>query len=150
MTPDLPPMEPCLSSKEAAAMRSKLYNIKNREKIAAKRAEYRKKNKDKIDLSIRRWQERNRERVKMYRRNVQARRRGAVAGEIIAAEDWIARQKEFGNRCAYCMEEKTLTMDHVIPLSRGGFHHIDNIFPACMPCNRAKGSKTLEEFNASL
>jgi 5-methylcytosine-specific restriction endonuclease McrA len=37
-------------------------------------------------------------------------------------------------------------MDHMIPVSRGGFHTIANIVPACQPCNSTKHDKNLAEF----
>lgn len=33
-----------------------------------------------------------------------------------------------------------LTVDHKIPVSKGGKWHIDNLQVACAPCNKAKGS----------
>jgi len=52
--------------------------------------------------------------------------------------------------CVYCNNYSTLyEVEHVLPLSRGGLHDIDNIAVACPPCNRRKGNKTVEEFNAS-
>jgi len=41
-------------------------------------------------------------------------------------------------------------MDHRIPLSRGGRHEIENITPACKPCNSRKHTRTEEEFRAFL
>ncbi len=44
--------------------------------------------------------------------------------------------------CQYCGRESAgLTVDHVIPRSRGGTSHWDNIVAACAPCNRKKGSR---------
>ncbi len=43
--------------------------------------------------------------------------------------------------CYYCgakVGSKNLTMDHVIPLSRGGKSTRDNIVPACKQCNAKK------------
>ncbi len=43
--------------------------------------------------------------------------------------------------CYYCgakVGSKNLTMDHVIPLSRGGTSSRDNIVPACKECNNKK------------
>ncbi len=52
------------------------------------------------------------------------------------------------SKCRYC--EETLDggyeVDHLTPLSRGGSNKDKNITLACLACNRAKGSKTLWEF----
>ena len=47
--------------------------------------------------------------------------------------------------CQYCdiqLIKKELTLDHVIPLSKGGRTSWENIVAACMPCNTRKGNKT--------
>jgi 5-methylcytosine-specific restriction endonuclease McrA len=49
----------------------------------------------------------------------------------------LDRVKQFGGRCAYCggpFEH----LDHLVPISRGGTHAIENLFPACSPCNLEK------------
>lgn len=40
--------------------------------------------------------------------------------------------------CAYCTTGVYEHMDHVVPLSKGGPHSLDNVVPACAPCNRRK------------
>lgn len=52
--------------------------------------------------------------------------------------------------CAYCDATDNITVDHVVPLSRGGKHEIANLAPACVTCNCSKGAKTLEEWFDSL
>ena len=45
------------------------------------------------------------------------------------------------NTCQYCGKKKRkdkLTIDHVIPLSKGGAHGPENIVTACRPCNSRK------------
>ncbi len=39
-----------------------------------------------------------------------------------------------------------LTVDHVLPISRGGTNDLDNLVLACQPCNVSKGNSTLDEF----
>lgn len=52
----------------------------------------------------------------------------------------------YGPRCAYCGGPGPLTVDHVIPKSRGGTDAWENLLPACRPCNEAKGNRTPEEW----
>ncbi len=50
--------------------------------------------------------------------------------------------------CQYCGDQPgrdMLTIDHVMPRSRGGRTEWENVVTACAPCNRRKGSKTPEE-----
>ena len=48
--------------------------------------------------------------------------------------------------CQYCGKPThQLTLDHVIPLYRGGEHVWGNVVSACIPCNRRKAGKTPQE-----
>jgi 5-methylcytosine-specific restriction endonuclease McrA len=48
--------------------------------------------------------------------------------------------------CQYCGREATsLTVDHVIPRSRGGESVWENIVASCAPCNRKKGNRLPRE-----
>ena len=53
-----------------------------------------------------------------------------------------------GRRCVYCgIKPKVLTVDHVLPSSRGGMSSYSNLVTACHDCNNKKGDKTPEEAN---
>lgn len=47
--------------------------------------------------------------------------------------------------CQYCGSTKQLTLDHVIPRSKGGKHSWDNVVIACEPCNSRKGDRTPQQ-----
>ena len=47
--------------------------------------------------------------------------------------------------CIYCGSRKNLTIDHVIPRSKGGINSWDNLVTCCAGCNLKKGDKSLEE-----
>ena len=58
-----------------------------------------------------------------------------------------------GNQCQYCcrhFHESDLTVDHVIPRSKGGTNEWDNVVAACKPCNQKKGSYLLENSSVSI
>ena len=55
--------------------------------------------------------------------------------------------------CQYCGKSgtvKDLTIDHVIPVSRGGKNTWENVVAACGPCNSKKGNKLLREMGVKL
>lgn len=57
------------------------------------------------------------------------------------------------NRCQYCGKRFTaseLSLDHVVPISRGGHSSWDNVVCACLPCNVRKGNKLLSECEMKL
>lgn len=47
--------------------------------------------------------------------------------------------------CQYCGTKRDLTLDHVLPTSRGGPHSWLNLVTACKRCNTVKGDFTAEE-----
>jgi len=55
-----------------------------------------------------------------------------------------------GWRCVYCGSGGRLTLDHVVPRSRGGDSVWENVVTSCAPCNLRKGDKLLEEAGLKL
>lgn len=101
------------------------YASENREHLKAKRREYRNKNRDLI-------------RALNNRRK--ALKRNAPINDLTGIQ-WREIKAAYGQRCAYCGKRpKKLTMDHVVPLSKGGSHTASNILPACGPCNFSKNA----------
>ena len=52
--------------------------------------------------------------------------------------------------CQYCCAKTNLTIDHVIPSSRGGSDGWDNLVSCCVRCNTKKGNKTPKEVGMQL
>ena len=72
--------------------------------------------------------------------NIQARQNRTTQRNRILARD--------RSRCQYCGKRGTafdLTMDHILPRSRGGRTVADNLVTACQICNNRKGNRTPEE-----
>jgi 5-methylcytosine-specific restriction endonuclease McrA len=64
-------------------------------------------------------------------------RRKITRKAVLARDAWT---------CQYCGHQATgLTVDHVIPRSRGGESVWENIVASCAPCNRRKGNRTPHE-----
>ena len=66
---------------------------------------------------------------------------------------WQSRKSRLmaatGGRCWYCgdhLPRHRVTMDHVVPLARGGDDSEGNLVIACLPCNDRKGAGHLEDF----
>ncbi|MAH51431.1 hypothetical protein CMI37_36790 [Candidatus Pacearchaeota archaeon] len=67
----------------------------------------------------------------------------------LTAEQWREIKDKYRHKCAYCRRRmERLTMDHVIPLSKGGHHIAENIVPACRSCNSKKGNRPQEELRS--
>ncbi|MCU0430251.1 MAG: HNH endonuclease [Cytophagaceae bacterium] len=65
----------------------------------------------------------------------------------------LSRQNIFkrdGHSCQYCGTHSDLTLDHVLPRSRGGQSSWDNLVAACKSCNSKKGDQTPDEASMPL
>ncbi len=58
--------------------------------------------------------------------------------------------KRDGNQCLYCGSRGNLTIDHVMPRSRGGRDAWENLATACNECNVRKGNRTPDEAKMEL
>lgn len=68
----------------------------------------------------------------------------------LTLREWKDRLEDFEHSCAYCGEafddERRPEIEHLLPLSRGGVHRVENVVPACADCNKRKGTMTYDEF----
>lgn len=74
-------------------------------------------------------------------------REKAKARELRQTQWW--RQQLGQGVCYYCQKtfkSSELTMDHVLPIIRGGKSNKKNCVTACKPCNNDKGYKTMAEW----
>jgi hypothetical protein len=53
--------------------------------------------------------------------------------------------KRDNHQCVYCGAKRDLTLDHVIPKSRGGKNDWFNLVTSCSKCNLKKANRTPEE-----
>ena len=77
-------------------------------------------------------------------RNHRRRAREKQADSSFTVGEWELLKEQYGHVCPMCRKEEpeiNLTMDHVIPLSKGGKNNISNIQPLCLDCNDRKFTK---------
>lgn len=48
-----------------------------------------------------------------------------------------------GYKCVLCGIEDDLTIDHIIPVSRGGSNRMKNLQTLCRTCNQNKGDRIM-------
>lgn len=125
-------------------------NATNPERNRAYARAWRKANPDRHRANTSAWLAANPERVRMHSRNGEARRRARIARVLatLTTAEWEAILNAADYACIYCGSRKQISIDHLTPIARGGDHTADNVAPACMPCNRSKGTQVVAEFLA--
>ena len=124
---------------------SKVYDATHKKQ----RKRYNKKHAEHNAAVGKAWREAHPEQNRVLHEQYRA-RVNEVEGEV-TLEEWMEILEEHEFTCHYCKQViDGLTMDHVIPISKGGRHEADNIVPACLSCNSSKGAKTLEEWKGNV
>jgi 5-methylcytosine-specific restriction endonuclease McrA len=84
--------------------------------------------------------------LKAKRSKTNARRRA----NFRLAEKRVISNKEIeflqNSPCFYCGSKERITIDHIIPLARGGRHSIGNFVSACHSCNSKKHARFIMEW----
>lgn len=92
---------------------------------------------------LRRWYADNPMRAREQSLRYQARKRNATRGTV----DYDAILAQYGMECHICghsiPSRADLHFDHVIPLSKGGLHSMENIKPSHATCNMRKSAKLI-------
>jgi len=124
----------------------KIYNQKYHENNPNWAKEYRQKNlermkiRDKIySIGYRRehYQEllsRNRARRSLKKAN----------GGDLTYEQWVQVCNKYENKCLCCGTSERMSLDHIIPITKGGKHIAENVQPLCCSCNSRKGTKIID------
>ncbi len=116
-----------------------MLNHRDRAREATKRWDAR--NRDKCREYLKQWRKRNPEKDREYIHRRRARK--LVGGGSVGSSEWVDLCASYGNVCLNC-GSSSITIDHVVPLSKGGQHHISNVQPLCQSCNSQKGTKSID------
>jgi 5-methylcytosine-specific restriction endonuclease McrA len=119
----------------------------NPEKARARLARWRKENPEQKRASTAKWEKENPEKIAVRGSKRRAfKYANTPISEMLTSTEWLAILAEANGHCAYCDRIAKLTLDHVIPLSKGGKYSASNVVAACGHCNTSKGNKTLKEW----
>lgn len=126
---------------------NRLYRVKNRDSIRKQESLSYQQNRTKVLEQKRQYRKNNPElmRLKVAKRSYM-KRSLAVSTSRYTLEQVTRRFSVFSSKCAYCLADTKLTVDHFIPLKSGGHDALYNIVPACHSCNSSKGAKNPVEW----
>jgi 5-methylcytosine-specific restriction endonuclease McrA len=110
------------------------------------------KNKEKVRESTRKavqkWTKLNPEKARKYAA-AGAKKRYALMKCVPGngwGTDWDKIVERWGGMCVYCQAVPADTVDHIVPVSRGGTNYRKNLVPACRSCNSSKSARDVHEF----
>lgn len=135
---------------------SQAWNQANRERVRAYQAAWYVSRRAELTARARAYYAENRESIRAFLRanpdigrtgNQRRRARTLAAicehGPKCVTRDFLAALRV--GCCLYC-DNPAEHADHFIPLARGGLHCVENLVPACAPCNRSKRASDPEEW----
>lgn len=129
-------------NKEKFLLSKRSYNIRNREKLAEKSRKRYWSNPEKYrDISNQYRKSHLREHADAVRLRTHRKR---ANGGSFTIEQWEFLCNKYKNKCLCCKRKRKLTIDHIVPISRGGKDCIENIQPLCGTCNSIKHDKTID------
>lgn len=135
-----------VANRASVLARVKARSQEKRTEILAYQERYYAANTAKVKANVRAYQAANPDK-KIHLANRRRARQIGNGGSHTVAER-LAKFAALGNVCVYCRKPGRLTIDHDIPLARGGTDNIENILPACKSCNSKKNTRTSVEFFA--
>lgn len=142
-----------LENKESILEDRKAFYQNNREAILAQKIEYHESNKERLKIKSAKYHIDNPHKAHEYRAKRRATVKDAIDGSLTAATIAITLEVHLdvhSNRCPYCDHEYSptnkVTLDHIVPIAKGGKHSLYNIQWMCAPCNISKGVKDLDEW----
>lgn len=76
--------------------------------------------------------------------------RQQIRNRIVQGSIYVISKKDlrrlYGQPCSACGTMENLSIDHIIPISRGGSHSVGNMMTLCRPCNASKHARTIMEW----
>jgi hypothetical protein len=127
---------------EKAKQTAKEWEKRNKEKRQRQNRGWEQKNKNHRLALWNEWARKNPDNIKHSQQKRRALQMGSEVLFTLDAKQRIIRKAN--GFCYYCnTRSERLSLDHVLPLSRGGRHSEGNIVVCCMSCNSSKKNNLL-------
>lgn len=127
------------------------YILQNKERKRKYDQERHKRIADQVAARVAAWNANNKDRRAAIVKAYDGKRRAKIASGVSGPEikKWIDQSDKICRWCNCNCSEK-FHVDHIIPLSKGGPHELENLAIACPTCNLRKSAKMPEQFLAEL
>lgn len=152
------------AQKQKARDRAKAWYYANKDRALTRIRQRAKTKRVEVLATQARWREKNRQRLReqqlqYYRKNYsvhlnncakrRARKKSALT-DPKAISEWMAKiRNQSWVRCHWCgtkVAGNQVHFDHVVAISRGGAHAIDNLCPSCSDCNQKKHNRLIADW----
>ena len=147
--------KPCTNEYFKKEKRNKIIGLESKCKECVKKRErkYYKKNREKNRERLKKYRATPQGQISEFNHRIRTRLRKELQGDGITAEQWLEMMKYFNWECAYSDEyigghnkQNIRSIDHIVPLSKGGVHEIWNLVPMYKDYNSSKGNKDFLEW----
>ena len=132
------------ANRENIRAKHKAWRDRNREHVRSKNGEWAHNNRPKLAAKARAYYCANPDRAKAVGHRRRARM--AMVENTLTAADVRELRLIQGGRCACCKTKGRLTLDHIIPIARGGGHTRRNAQLLCRSCNASKNASDPIDF----
>lgn len=130
--------------REARCVKNREWQANNRKRAAEIAAEYRNRHPGAAKEADRKWREANPEKIRMKHQMRRAILAGAGAEDVDPNEIY-ERDGDLCGICGTLVIPAERSLDHIVPIARGGAHTYANLQLAHRRCNYSKGAKLMEE-----
>lgn len=128
---------------------AKNYYHKHKEERTNYNKKYNEEHKEELAEYYKEWSKSPQGRISAFNGNNKRRQRTEQQGNGVTKEQWLEMMKYFEFKCAYSgitLNANTRSIDHIVPLAKGGEHEIWNCVPMDRGLNISKNDKDLEEW----
>lgn len=131
-----------ISRKQSTQAYMKEYYIRNK----TKRSEYYENTKEYIKEYKKSYKATDKGKIAKRRDNAKRRRSKVNTPKqlLLTVNQWNFVLDLFSSCCACCGKSENITIDHIIPLSKGGLDTVFNVQPLCVNCNSSKSAKYID------
>lgn len=132
---------------------NKKYNKEHKEEQREYKKKYNKEHKEEKREYNKKYNKTPQGQAGAFNRRNRRRKREEQQGEGITGDQWLEMMNFFDWKCAYSGEyiggeenQSIRSIDHIIPLAKGGAHKVWNCVPMYRPFNSSKNDKDIKEW----